>query len=126
MIGGVHPVAVIAHILRGLASDSWSIAARIELANVAVLVPVPTGGERDGLGSLTFWLTWHGGSPVVPVFTSEEHLGRELPSVVDYRLVRLGILARNWPEGDVGLAIDPGSPTSFTLSAREVRTLLTV
>ena len=126
MTGGMHTVAVIAHALRKLANDSRSIAARIELANVAVLVPVPAGAEQDGPGSLTFWLTRHCGSPVVPVFTSEEHLGRELPLAVRYRLVRLGVLAVNWSEGDVALAIDPGSQTSFTLSAREVRTLLTV
>jgi hypothetical protein len=65
-----------------------------------------------------------GGEQVVPVFTSEPAMAELLPFVSRYRLVPLGALASQWPDSDLSLTIDAGSPHGLTLDAHDVGTLL--
>ena len=64
------------------------------------------------------------GAPVVPVFTSETEMAELLPFVSRYRLVPLGALAAQWPDGDLSLSIDASSTHPLTLTSEGVRTLL--
>lgn len=107
------------------------------LAGSDVLVPVAgepeDAGEADGPGAppevaedvLTLpVLEQRGGVQMVPVFTSETRLASTFPSIAQYRVIPLGLLAARWPSDELSLAIDAGAPNSLTLTAEGVRTLL--
>ncbi|KPI20446.1 hypothetical protein OK074_1275 [Actinobacteria bacterium OK074] len=98
------------------------------LAGAEVLVPVPDDVPDEDVADPTLLalpvLEQPGGAPTVPVFTSEPALADLLPFVSRYRLVPLGVLAAQWPTGDLSLTIDASSPHGLTLDSEGVRTLL--
>ncbi|POX46479.1 hypothetical protein C3489_31790 [Streptomyces sp. Ru71] len=114
--------------LDALARDTEDTAALDTLAHSDVLVPVPDDvGEEDATDPSAVALPvleQPGGTPVVPVFTSEPAMADLLPYISRYRLVPLGALAAQWPADDLSLTIDAGSSHPLTLTSEGVRTLL--
>ncbi|MGW0821724.1 SseB family protein [Streptomyces sp. NPDC002845] len=114
--------------LNTLAQDTGDTAALDTLAGSEVLVPVPDDASdeeaTDPAAVALPVLEQPGGEQVVPVFTSELEMAGLLPFVSRYRLVPLGALASQWPEGDLSLTIDASSPHGLTLNSEGVRTLL--
>ncbi|GGS61466.1 MULTISPECIES: SseB family protein [Streptomyces] len=114
--------------LDALAVNVEDQAALDTLAGSDVLVPVPDDAvDGEGADATTVALPvleQPGGEPVVPVFTSEGEMADLLPFVSRYRLIPLGALAAQWPEGDLSLAIDGSSAHKLTLTSQGVRTLL--
>ncbi|WP_055714730.1 SseB family protein [Streptomyces torulosus] len=114
--------------LTALALDNGDTAALDTLAGSDVLVPVPDDADDAALNDPTAValpvLEQPGGEQVVPVFTSEPAMAELLPFVSRYRLVPLGALASQWPDSDLSLTIDAGSPYGLTLDAHDVGTLL--
>ncbi|AKN73244.1 MULTISPECIES: SseB family protein [Streptomyces] len=114
--------------LDALAVNAEDQAALDTLAHSDVLVPVPDdamdGNGADATSVALPVLEQPGGEPVVPVFTSEGEMAELLPFVSRYRLIPLGALAAQWPEGELSLAIDGSSAHGLTLTSQGVRTLL--
>lgn len=114
--------------LTALALDTGDTAALDTLAGSDVLVPVPDDADDAAMSDPTAValpvLEQPGGEQVVPVFTSEPAMAELLPFVSRYRLVPLGALASQWPDSDLSLTIDAGSPHGLTLDAHDVGTLL--
>jgi hypothetical protein len=114
--------------LTALALDTGDTAALDTLAGSDVLVPVPDDADEAAVNDPTAValpvLEQPGGEQVVPVFTSEPAMAELLPFVSRYRLVPLGALASQWPDNDLSLTIDAGSPHGLTLDAHDVGTLL--
>ncbi|MFH8802016.1 SseB family protein [Streptomyces sp. NPDC017936] len=117
-----------AQALDALAHDTGDSAALDTLAHSDVLVPVPDDAtDEDVTNPSTLALPvleQPGGTPVVPVFTSEPEMTDLLPGVSRYRLVPLGALAHQWPEGELSLSIDAAGAHPLTLTSEGVRTLL--
>ncbi|MFJ6725312.1 SseB family protein [Streptomyces sp. NPDC091281] len=117
-----------ARALDALARDTGDTDALDTLAHCDVLVPVPDDAtDEDVTNPSTLALPvleQPDGAAVVPVFTSEPELADLLPDVDRYRLVPLGALARQWPRGDLSLAIDAAGDHPLTLTSDGVRTLL--
>ncbi|MCX4759585.1 SseB family protein [Streptomyces sp. NBC_01275] len=111
-----------------LAHDTEDTAALDTLARCDVLVPVPDDAVDEDVTDPTTValpvLDQPGGTPVVPVFTSEPELAGLLPNVDRYRLVPLGALAAQWPTGELCLCIDAAGDHPLTLTSEGVRTLL--
>lgn len=114
--------------LTALALDTGDTDALDTLAGSDVLVPVPDDADEAAVNDPTAValpvLEQPGGEQVVPVFTSEPAMAELLPFVSRYRLVPLGALASQWPDNDLSLTIDAGSPHGLTLDAHDVGTLL--
>ncbi|WP_221360984.1 SseB family protein [Streptomyces beigongshangae] len=114
--------------LSALAENAEDGAALDTLAGSEVLVPVPDDADDETADDPTTValpvLEQPGADPLVPVFTSEVTMAELLPSVSRYRLVPLGVLAAQWPAGDLSLTIDGSTPHGLTLDSRGVRTLL--
>ncbi|WP_189866044.1 SseB family protein [Streptomyces poonensis] len=114
--------------LTTLAEDTGDAVALDTLAHSDVLIPVPDDASDEDATDPTVValpvLEQPGGEQVVPVFTSETEMAGLLPSVERYRLVPLGALAAQWPDGDLSLTIDATSPYGLTLTPQGVRTLL--
>ncbi|MFE1297306.1 SseB family protein [Streptomyces sp. NPDC058731] len=114
--------------LDALARNTEDTAALDTLAHSDVLVPVPDDvGDDDAADPSAVALPvleQPGGTPVVPVFTSEPAMADLLPYISRYRLVPLGALAAQWPADDLSLTIDAASAHPLTLTSEGVRTLL--
>ncbi|MEW2251291.1 MULTISPECIES: SseB family protein [unclassified Streptomyces] len=114
--------------LDALARNTEDTAALDTLAHSDVLVPVPDDvGDDDAADPSAVALPvleQPGGTPVVPVFTSEPAMADLLPYISRYRLVPLGALAAQWPADDLSLTIDAASSHPLTLTSEGVRTLL--
>jgi hypothetical protein len=114
--------------LDALAENTEDAVALDALASSDVLVPVPDDASDEDAADPTAValpvIDQPGGSPVVPVFTSESELAGLLPYVSRYRLVPLGALASEWPTDDLALTIDAASEHPLTLTSEGVRTLL--
>ncbi|MFE9682167.1 SseB family protein [Streptomyces sp. NPDC002701] len=114
--------------LSALAENAGNGAALDTLAGSDVLVPVPDDAAAETTADPTVValpvLEQPGEDPLVPVFTSEVTMAELLPSVSRYRLVPLGLLAAQWPAGDLSLTIDASTPHGLTLDSQGVRTLL--
>ncbi|MER5600244.1 SseB family protein [Streptomyces sp. NPDC002265] len=114
--------------LTALAENTQDTVALDALAHSDVLVPVPDDAPEESAADLTTValpvLEYQGGEPVVPVFTSEPEMAHLLPFVSRYRLVPLGALAAQWPDGELSLAIDGAADHALTLTSEGVRTLL--
>ncbi|GAA2251138.1 hypothetical protein GCM10010145_18400 [Streptomyces ruber] len=110
------------------AGTAGNTAALDTLASSDVLIPVPDDATEEDAADPSMLalpvLERPGGEQVVPVFTTETEMAGLLPYVERYRLVPLGALAAQWPEGDLALTIDATSPHGLTLTAQGVRTLL--
>lgn len=117
-----------ARALDALARDTGDTEALDTLAHCDVLVPVPDDAtDEDVTNPSTLALPvleQPGGASVVPVFTSEPEMADLLPDVARYRLVPLGALAHQWPEGELSLSIDAAGDHPLTLTSEGVRTLL--
>ncbi|MFF3849989.1 SseB family protein [Streptomyces sp. NPDC002328] len=117
-----------AQALDALARDTGDTEALDTLAHCDVLVPVPDDAtDEDVTNPSTLALPvleQPGGASVVPVFTSEPEMADLLPDVARYRLVPLGALAHQWPEGELSLSIDAAGDHPLTLTSEGVRTLL--
>lgn len=114
--------------LDALAANSQDPAALEALSMSDVLVPVPDDVSDVDAGDPSTValpvLAEPDGREAVPVFTSEPELAELLPSVSRYRVIPLGVLADQWPTGDVSLTIDAASPHGMTVTSEGVRTLL--
>ncbi|MCT9078717.1 SseB family protein [Streptomyces fulvoviolaceus] len=110
--------------LDALTQNTEDIAALDTLATSEVLVPVPDDAADEDVAVALPVLEQQDGAPVVPVFTSEVEMAELLPFVSRYRLVPLGALAAQWPDGDLSLTIDGSSTHPLTLTSEGVRTLL--
>ncbi|MEU3791519.1 SseB family protein [Streptomyces fructofermentans] len=114
--------------LTALTENTEDAAALDTLAGSDVLVPVPEDAQDEAVADPALValpvLEQPGREPLVPVFTSESRMVELLPTVSRYRLVPLGVLAAQWPAGDLSLTIDASSPHGLTLDSRGVRTLL--
>ncbi|GAA2429441.1 SseB family protein [Streptomyces sp. NPDC051041] len=114
--------------LDALVENTEDRAALDALASSDVLVPVPDDADdaeaADPTAVALPVLEQPGGTPVVPVFTSELEMTELLPFVSRYRLVPLGALAAQWPADDLSLSIDGNSDHRLTLTSEGVRTLL--
>ncbi|MDX2937312.1 SseB family protein [Streptomyces ipomoeae] len=114
--------------LTALSLDTGDRAALATLAGSDVLVPVPDDADDVAASDPTTValpvLEQPGGGEAVPVFTSEPAMAALLPFVSRYRLVPLGALASQWPDDDLSLTIDAGSPHGLTLAAHDVAPLL--
>ncbi|GGX58631.1 SseB family protein [Streptomyces fructofermentans] len=114
--------------LTALTENTEDAAALDTLAGSDVLVPVPEDAQDEAVADPALValpvLEQPGREPLVPVFTSESRMAELLPTVSRYRLVPLGVLAAQWPTGDLSLTIDASSPHGLTLDSRGVRTLL--
>ncbi|MFF9059633.1 SseB family protein [Streptomyces sp. NPDC101213] len=117
-----------ARALDALARDTGDTNALDTLAHCEVLVPVPEDATDEDVTNPSMLalpvLEQPGTSPVVPVFTSEPEMADLLPGVDRYRLVPLGALAHQWPEGELSLSIDAAGDHPLTLTSEGVRTLL--
>ncbi|MFF3500151.1 MULTISPECIES: SseB family protein [unclassified Streptomyces] len=117
-----------AQALDALARDTGDATALDTLAHCDVLVPVPDDAtDEDVTNPSTLALPvleQPGGTPVVPVFTSEPEMADLLPGIDRYRLVPLGALAAQWPDGELSLSIDAAGDHPLTLTSEGVRTLL--
>ena len=117
-----------ARALDALARDTGDTAALDTLAHCDVLVPVPEDATDEDVTNPSMLalpvLEQPGTAPVVPVFTSEPEMVDLLPGVARYRLVPLGALAHQWPEGELSLSIDAAGAHPLTLTSEGVRTLL--
>ena len=111
--------------LDALTQNTEDTTALDTLATSEVLIPVPDdAADEDTTVALPVLEQQDGGAPVVPVFTSETEMVELLPFVSRYRLVPLGALAAQWPDGDLSLSIDASSTHPLTLTSEGVRTLL--
>ncbi|MEU0112516.1 SseB family protein [Streptomyces bobili] len=114
--------------LNALARDTRDTAALDTLAHCEVLVPVPEDATDEDVSNPSMLalpvLEQPGTAPVVPVFTSEPEMVDLLPGVARYRVVPLGALAHQWPEGELSLSIDAAGDHPLTLTSEGVRTLL--
>ncbi|WP_432133418.1 MULTISPECIES: SseB family protein [unclassified Streptomyces] len=114
--------------LDALARDAEDNDALDTLAHSEVLVPVPDETSDEDASDPTAValpvLEQPGGSPVVPVFTSELEMSELLPYISRYRLIPLGALAAQWPTDDLSLTIDAAGDHGLTLTSEGVRTLL--
>jgi hypothetical protein len=114
--------------LDALAKDAEDPTALDTLAHSEVLVPVPDDTTDEDASDPTAValpvLEQPGSAPVVPVFTSEGEMTELLPYVSRYRLIPLGALAEQWPEGELSLTIDAAGDHGLTLTSEGVRTLL--
>ncbi|MFE3849755.1 SseB family protein [Streptomyces griseorubiginosus] len=111
--------------LDALTQNTEDTTALDTLATSEVLIPVPDdAADEDTTVALPVLEQQDGGAPVVPVFTSETEMAELLPFVSRYRLVPLGALAAQWPDGDLSLSIDASSTHPLTLTSEGVRTLL--
>ncbi|MGV9558898.1 SseB family protein [Streptomyces sp. NPDC003401] len=117
-----------ARALDALARDTGDTTALDTLAHCDVLVPVPEDATDEDVTNPSMLalpvLEQPGTAPVVPVFTSEPEMVDLLPGVDRYRLVPLGALAHQWPEGELSLSIDAAGDHPLTLTSEGVRTLL--
>ncbi|MFD5268070.1 SseB family protein [Streptomyces sp. NPDC058335] len=117
-----------ARALDALARDTGDTAALDTLAHCEVLVPVPEDATDEDVTNPSMLalpvLEQPGTAPVVPVFTSEPEMVDLLPGVARYRVVPLGALAHQWPEGELSLSIDAAGDHPLTLTSEGVRTLL--
>ncbi|MEV6612365.1 SseB family protein [Streptomyces sp. NPDC051051] len=117
-----------AQALDALAKDTGDTTALDTLAHCEVLVPVPEDATDEDVTNPSMLalpvLEQPGTTPVVPVFTSEPEMVDLLPGVDRYRLVPLGALAHQWPEGELSLSIDAAGDHPLTLTSEGVRTLL--
>ncbi|MEU8654656.1 SseB family protein [Streptomyces sp. NPDC048737] len=117
-----------ARALDALARDTGDTTALDTLAHCEVLVPVPEDAADEDVTNPSMLalpvLEQPGTTPVVPVFTSEPEMVDLLPGVDRYRLVPLGALAHQWPEGELSLSIDAAGDHPLTLTSEGVRTLL--
>lgn len=117
-----------ARALDALARDTGDTTALDTLAHCEVLVPVPEDATDEDVTNPSMLalpvLEQPGTTPVVPVFTSEPEMVDLLPGVDRYRLVPLGALAHQWPEGELSLSIDAAGDHPLTLTSEGVRTLL--
>ncbi|MGX1267841.1 SseB family protein [Streptomyces phaeoluteigriseus] len=117
-----------ARALDALTRDTGDTAALDTLAHCEVLVPVPEDATDEDVTNPSMLalpvLEQPGTAPVVPVFTSEPEMVDLLPGVDRYRLVPLGALAHQWPEGELSLSIDAAGEHPLTLTSEGVRTLL--
>ncbi|MFG3518208.1 SseB family protein [Streptomyces bobili] len=120
--------ATAASALNALARDTRDTAALDTLAHCEVLVPVPEDATDEDVTNPSMLalpvLEQPGTAPVVPVFTSEPEMVDLLPGVARYRVVPLGALAHQWPEGELSLSIDAAGEHPLTLTSEGVRTLL--
>ncbi|WP_086770014.1 SseB family protein [Streptomyces bobili] len=123
-----HDATAAASALNALARDTGDTAALDTLAHCEVLVPVPEDATDEDVTNPSMLalpvLEQPGTAPVVPVFTSEPEMVDLLPGVDRYRLVPLGALAHQWPEGELSLSIDAAGEHPLTLTSEGVRTLL--
>lgn len=110
--------------LDALTQNTEDTTALDTLATSEVLIPVPDDAEDEDSTVALPVLEQQDGAPVVPVFTSETEMAELLPFVSRYRLVPLGALAAQWPDGDLSLSIDASSAHPLTLTSEGVRTLL--
>ncbi|OQD57026.1 hypothetical protein BM536_006685 [Streptomyces phaeoluteigriseus] len=121
-------VTTAASALDALARDTGDTAALDTLAHCDVLVPVPEDATDEDVTNPSMLalpvLEQPGSAPIVPVFTSEPEMVDLLPGVDRYRVVPLGALAHQWPEGDLSLSIDAAGDHPLTLTSEGVRTLL--
>ncbi|MEV6407184.1 SseB family protein [Streptomyces bobili] len=123
-----HDATAAASALNALARDTKDTAALDTLAHCEVLVPVPEDATDEDVTNPSMLalpvLEQPGTAPVVPVFTSEPEMVDLLPGVARYRVVPLGALAHQWPEGELSLSIDAAGEHPLTLTSEGVRTLL--
>ncbi|MEV5492034.1 SseB family protein [Streptomyces bobili] len=123
-----HDATAAASALNALARDTRDPAALDTLAHCEVLVPVPEDATDEDVTNPSMLalpvLEQPGSTPVVPVFTSEPEMVDLLPGVARYRVVPLGALAHQWPEGELSLSIDAAGEHPLTLTSEGVRTLL--
>ncbi|MFF8193137.1 SseB family protein [Streptomyces bobili] len=123
-----HDATAAASALNALARDTRDTAALDTLAHCEVLVPVPEDATDEDVTNPSMLalpvLEQPGTAPVVPVFTSEPEMVDLLPGVDRYRVVPLGALAHQWPEGELSLSIDAAGDHPLTLTSEGVRTLL--
>ncbi|MDX3525299.1 SseB family protein [Streptomyces sp. ID05-39B] len=123
-----HDATAAASALNALARDTGDTAALDTLAHCEVLVPVPEDATDEDVTNPSMLalpvLEQPGTAPVVPVFTSEPEMVDLLPGVARYRVVPLGALAHQWPEGELSLSIDAAGDHPLTLTSEGVRTLL--
>ncbi|MFI0089357.1 SseB family protein [Streptomyces bobili] len=123
-----HDATAAASALNALARDTGDTAALDTLAHCEVLVPVPEDATDEDVTNPSMLalpvLEQPGTAPVVPVFTSEPEMVDLLPGVDRYRVVPLGALAHQWPEGELSLSIDAAGEHPLTLTSEGVRTLL--
>ncbi|MFE7648072.1 SseB family protein [Streptomyces phaeoluteigriseus] len=121
-------VTAAASALDALARDTGDTAALDTLAHCDVLVPVPEDATDEDVTNPSMLalpvLEQPGSAPIVPVFTSEPEMVDLLPGVDRYRVVPLGALAHQWPEGELSLSIDAAGDHPLTLTSEGVRTLL--
>ncbi|USQ86592.1 SseB family protein [Streptomyces phaeoluteigriseus] len=121
-------VTTAASALDALARDTGDTAALDTLAHCDVLVPVPEDATDEDVTNPSMLalpvLEQPGSAPIVPVFTSEPEMVDLLPGVDRYRVVPLGALAHQWPEGELSLSIDAAGDHPLTLTSEGVRTLL--
>jgi hypothetical protein len=114
--------------LDALAANAGDTTALDDLASSEIVVPVPDDAVDAATADPSVLalpvLERPGGAAVVPVFTSVTAMAELLPFVSRYRLVPLGALASQWPDGDLSLAIDDSTPHGLTLTPESVRTLL--
>ncbi|MFF7529132.1 SseB family protein [Streptomyces bobili] len=123
-----HDATAAASALNALARDTGDTAALDTLAHCEVLVPVPEDATDEDVTNPSMLalpvLEQPGTAPIVPVFTSEPEMVDLLPGVDRYRVVPLGALAHQWPEGELSLSIDAAGEHPLTLTSEGVRTLL--
>ncbi|MDX3571786.1 SseB family protein [Streptomyces sp. ID05-47C] len=123
-----HDATAAASALNALARDTRDPDALDTLAHCEVLVPVPEDATDEDVTNPSMLalpvLEQPGTAPVVPVFTSEPEMVDLLPGVARYRVVPLGALAHQWPEGELSLSIDAAGEHPLTLTSEGVRTLL--
>jgi hypothetical protein len=97
------------------------------LAGSEVLVPTGAGAgaEDPEPGAVRLPVVENDdGTELVPVFTSEARLQQAFPQITNHRRIVLGTLAHGWPNEELALVIDAGTPEELALTAHGVRELL--
>jgi hypothetical protein len=112
--------------LRAVAEGSADEAELNTLADSEVLVPTgAVGAEDPEPGAVRLPVVENeDGTELVPVFTSEARLGQAFPQITHHRRIVLGTLAHGWPNEQLALVIDAGTPEELALTAHGVRELL--
>lgn len=111
--------------LRTVVAHGADEAALSTLAGAEVLVPAVLNGEGPGPKALSLPVyEQEDGTELVPVFTTRARMERALPQIRRHRSVVLGALAHDWPEEDLTLVIDAGTPEQLALTAQGVKEFL--
>jgi hypothetical protein len=95
------------------------------VAGGEVVVPQTTEVVPEDVeqGQISLPVIERDGMSYVPVFTSERTMNEAAPEIEDAVAVSVADLAENWPEGDLWLAVNPGTENALTLPPDAVRSL---